>query len=143
MFYKLRVYLEAGIKTVYVNSNDDIAPNVSDAPFHMVSAESKESISSSNRIVMCDGCHQKIEQNCYKCLDCLDFDLCAECERKAHKQNLMIRIGNLKDYDKCAKDGFADSVTRFDQLCALVERLEGLLGQVEKNTRSYWSESSW
>lgn len=39
--------------------------------------------------VICDGCDKSIFGYRYKCLECADFDLCAECEPKSHNHHLV------------------------------------------------------
>ncbi|GAB6029226.1 Sequestosome-1 [Chamberlinius hualienensis] len=43
--------------------------------------------------VTCDGCQNNIRGFRYKCLECVDFDLCAQCEvKKLHSDHAMIRL---------------------------------------------------
>lgn len=43
--------------------------------------------------VVCDGCDKKIFGFRYKCIQCVDYDLCRHCERKMlHENHLMVRI---------------------------------------------------
>ena len=36
---------------------------------------------------MCDGCSEKIESCWYRCLHCIDFDLCTICHKKRKTTN--------------------------------------------------------
>ncbi|KAL3860599.1 hypothetical protein ACJMK2_010698 [Sinanodonta woodiana] len=43
--------------------------------------------------VVCDGCDGAIIGNRYKCMECPDYDLCSNCEKKGiHKEHDMMRI---------------------------------------------------
>lgn len=49
--------------------------------------------------IVCDGCDRNgIEGVRYKCLGCVDYDLCASCEAKGvHTEHNMIRITDPND----------------------------------------------
>lgn len=45
--------------------------------------------------VVCDHCAGPVQGYRYKCIQCPDFDLCANCEmRGAHSDHFMIRLSN-------------------------------------------------
>lgn len=44
-------------------------------------------------MVVCNKCDKIIEHHRYNCIQCLDYDLCMECESKfIHEDHLMLRI---------------------------------------------------
>lgn len=48
--------------------------------------------------VICDSCENEIYGYRYKCMECVDFDLCMDCEAKmGHNQHAMIRIADPSD----------------------------------------------
>jgi Zinc finger, ZZ type len=41
----------------------------------------------------CDGCQEKIFGVRYKCIECPDYDLCTDCEkRKFHPEHIILRL---------------------------------------------------
>lgn len=52
--------------------------------------------------VVCDACDQPIIGFRYKCIECIDYDLCMECEPKMlHEQHVMMRLPRPNDSDLC------------------------------------------
>lgn len=59
----------------------------------------------------------------YKCLVCVDYDLCENCEMKhVHSEHMMVRIPNdncrgvvsklIKSFDRCMRESYRESVMR-------------------------------
>ncbi|CAF3664815.1 unnamed protein product [Rotaria sordida] len=64
--------------------------------------------------VRCDGCQSRyIQDDCYRCLQCLDFDLCGECFEK-RSENAEHRSGHMYVHLKTPKELFGKSITNLN-----------------------------
>lgn len=77
--------------------------------------------------VICDACDKSIFGYRYKCLECADFDLCMDCEPKAHNHHLMIRICDPNDAEICYRSKLGKRFLRHrrsESLCTKLDEKE-------------------
>lgn len=104
------IFQDLKIAKVFINviTNESVQqPNVvpsTSAPATSARRASTSSANASDPIrrvhhigVICDGCEGEIFGFRYKCIECVDFDLCMDCEDKMHSQHMMIRMTEPSD----------------------------------------------
>ncbi|XP_076619998.1 refractory to sigma P [Colletes latitarsis] len=81
-------------------------------------------------MVICDGCNNRVEGFRYKCIECINYDLCSQCEAlKLHANHCMIRFPH--QIQLSIAQGFLQEIRKFSFIQELLLKLNNMNVQVD------------